>query len=69
MKNGQGLLPGFVADSTGSNFDRNLNKYVETFKDIVADTKYKSSVGISEDINDENIPESIKPRPNHSFQF
>ena len=41
---------------------RNLNKFVETFNDIVTDSKYESAVCVNDEIIDENIPEPITKR-------
>ena len=41
---------------------RNLNKFVETFNDIVADNKYESAVSINDEIIDESIPAPITNR-------
>jgi hypothetical protein len=52
---------------------RNLNKFVETFNDIVTDIKYESAVSVNDEIIDENIPAPITKRLKskydiHSFQ-
>ncbi|MDO9156960.1 MAG: helicase-related protein, partial [Sediminibacterium sp.] len=41
---------------------KNLNRFVETFNDIVTDIKYESAVSINEEIIDENIPAPITKR-------
>ncbi|MBP7307243.1 MAG: DEAD/DEAH box helicase family protein [Saprospiraceae bacterium] len=41
---------------------RNLNKFVETFNDIVTDSKYESAVCVNDEIIDENIPAPITKR-------
>ncbi len=41
---------------------RNLNKFVETFNDIVTDIKYESAVSVNDKIIDENIPAPITKR-------
>jgi hypothetical protein len=41
---------------------RNLNKFVETFNDIVTDIKYESAVSVNDEIIDENIPAPITKR-------
>ncbi|MDP1972209.1 MAG: helicase-related protein [Sediminibacterium sp.] len=41
---------------------KNLNRFVETFNDIVTDIKYESAVSINEEIIDENIPAQITKR-------
>lgn len=41
---------------------RNLNKFVETFNDIVTDIKYESAVSVNDEILDENIPAPITKR-------
>jgi len=41
---------------------RNLNKFVETFNDIITDIKYESSVSVNDEIIDENIPAPITKR-------
>lgn len=41
---------------------RNLNKFVETFNDIVTDVKYESAVSVNEEIIDESIPAPITKR-------
>lgn len=41
---------------------RNLNKFVETFNDIVTDSKYESAVCVNDEILDENIPAPITKR-------
>ncbi|MBK9480373.1 MAG: DEAD/DEAH box helicase family protein [Bacteroidetes bacterium] len=41
---------------------RNLNKFVETFNDIVIDIKYESAVSVNDEIIDENIPAPITKR-------
>ena len=41
---------------------RNLNKFVETFNDIVTDNKYESAVSINDEIIDESIPAPITKR-------
>ena len=41
---------------------RNINKFVETFNDIVTDIKYESAVSVNDEIIDENIPASITKR-------
>jgi hypothetical protein len=41
---------------------RNLNKFVETFNDIVTDIKYESAVSVNDEIIDESIPAPITKR-------
>ena len=41
---------------------RNLNKFVETFNDIVSDIKYESTVSVNDEIVNESIPAPITKR-------
>lgn len=41
---------------------RNLNKFIETFNDIVTDIKYESAVSVNDEIIDESIPAPITKR-------
>ena len=40
----------------------NLNKFIDTFNDIVVENKYESLVSINQEITEENIPKAIKER-------